>query len=71
MKSGFIPRILGVLLIVNCFAYLAGALTWLLAPAYSGVVNRLVAVALLGELWIWLWLVIKGTKVQPLPVPSS
>jgi uncharacterized protein DUF4386 len=28
MRSGFLPRILGVLLIVNCFAYLAISLTW-------------------------------------------
>jgi hypothetical protein len=30
-EIGFLPRILGVLLIVNCFAYLAASLTWLLA----------------------------------------
>ena len=62
MRSGFLPRILGVLLIVNCFAYLAGSLTWLLLPGYGNVVFQAIVPAVLGELWIWLWLLIKGVK---------
>ena len=31
IRSGFLPRILGVLLIVNCFAYVAASLTSLLS----------------------------------------
>jgi Domain of unknown function (DUF4386) len=63
MRSGFLPRIIGVLLVVNCSAYVAISLTALLVPAYSSVVNK---VALLpmsaGELSIVLWLLIKGAK---------
>lgn len=66
MRSGFLPRILGVLLIVNCFAYLAASLTSLLLPDYASVVSRAILPALTGELWIALWLLIKGAKVQPL-----
>jgi hypothetical protein len=66
MRSGFLPRILGVLLIVNCIAYLAASLTWLLLPDYASVVDRAILPALTGELWIALWLLIKGAKVQPL-----
>ncbi len=66
MRSGFLPRILGVLLIVNCFAYVAVSLTSLLLPSYANLVSRAVLPALLGELWIWLWLLMKGVKVQPL-----
>jgi hypothetical protein len=66
MRSGFLPRILGVLLIVNCFAYLAASLTWLLLPDYASVLDRAILPALTGELWIALWLLIKGAKVQPL-----
>ena len=70
IRSGFIPRIIGVLLIVNCFAYVAASLTWLLLPSYGNVVFRAVLPALLGELWIMLWLLIKGVKVQPLAAPA-
>jgi hypothetical protein len=70
MRSGFLPRILGLLLIVNCFAYVAASLTSLLLPSYANVVSRAILPALLGELWIMLWLLIKGAKVQPLAAPA-
>src|SRR3989475_2003124 len=63
MRSGFLPRILGVLLIVNCFAYLAQSLTSLLLPDYASVVAQWTFPALFGELWIMLWLLIRGAKV--------
>ncbi len=69
MRSGFLPRILGLLLIVNCFAYVAASLTSLLLPSYANVVFRAILPALLGELWIMLWLLIKGAKVPPLAAP--
>jgi hypothetical protein len=71
MRSRFIPRILGLLLIVNCFAYVAISLTSLLLPAYGKVVYRASMPALLGELWIMLWLLIKGAKDQPLNDQTS
>ena len=71
MRSGFLPRILGVLLIVNGFAYLAASLTSLVLPAYAGVVNRFALIAETGELWIMLWLLIKGARVQPLAAAAS
>lgn len=70
-RSGFLPRILGVLLIVNGLAYVAASLTWLLLPAYGDVVSRVSMPALFGELWIMLWLLIRGTKVQPAAAPAS
>jgi len=45
-KSGFLPRILGVLLIAACFAYLADSLTPLLLPRYAQVVERFASVPL-------------------------
>ncbi len=71
MRSGFLPRILGVLLIVNGFAYLAASLTSLVLPAYASVVNRFALIAETGELWIMLWLLIKGARVQPLAAAAS
>ncbi len=70
MGSGFISRILGILLIVNGFAYVAVGFTWLLLPAYGNVVFQAAMPALLGELWIMLWLLIKGAEEEPLPVLS-
>lgn len=65
MRSRFLPRILGVLLIVNGFAYVAVTLTELLLPTYASVVNRVATIPETGELWIMLWLLIKGAKVEP------
>jgi hypothetical protein len=70
-RSHFLPRILGVWLIINCFGYLASSFTTLLLPQYREVVSRAVMPALLGELAIMLWLLIKGAKDQPLADPAS
>ncbi len=66
MKSRFLPRILGILLIVNGAAYVAISITALLWPLHADVVSRAAFPALLGELWIMLWLLIKGARVQTL-----
>jgi len=49
-RSGFLLRILGVLLIAACFGYLADSLTPLLLPNYEDVVGRIASILLtLGE----------------------
>jgi Domain of unknown function (DUF4386) len=63
-RSGFIPRILGVILIVGCFADLTVSVTSLLFPAYEHAVQKLLILGV-GEILIILWLLIKGAKVQP------
>jgi len=65
-RSGFIPRILGVLLIINCFAYVIPSFTVVLLPRYKNVVDRIALPFLLGEAAIVLWLLIKGARDQPL-----
>ena len=64
-RSGFIPRIFGVFLIIGCFADLTISVTSLLFPAYGGVVHKLMVLGV-GELLIILWLLIKGTRTGPL-----
>jgi hypothetical protein len=71
MRSGFLPRILGVLLMVNGFAYLAVSLTSLLVPDYASVVSRAAFPAQFGELLIMLWLVIKGANMRPLAADAA
>ena len=66
-ESGFLPRILGVLLIAACFGYLADCLTPLLLPGYANSVGRFASSLLtVGEPAIILWLLIMGAKDQPL-----
>jgi hypothetical protein len=62
IQSRFLPRILGVLLIVNGFAYVIVSLTSLLAPEYTSVIDPYATIAETGELWIILWLLIRGAK---------
>src|SRR6266852_129375 len=71
MRSGFLPRILGVWLIVNCFAYLALSFTGLLLPQYYDVAFRIAFPPLVAEIAIVLWLLIKGAKVQPLEARAA
>ncbi len=62
-RSGFIPRIFGILLIIAGIAYMNDSLVSLLFPNYSAFVNQptLLLVAI-GEISITLWLLIKGVK---------
>jgi len=65
-RSGFLPRILGVWLIINGFAYVVMSFTGLLLPAYYKMVANITFPALLGEMAIMLWLLIMGAKPKPL-----
>ena len=63
--SGFIPRIFGILLIVNCVAYAINSLTHLLFPQLQAIVGNILAVPLaVGEFAMMFWLLIKGARDQ-------
>ena len=70
-KSSFLPRFLGVWLIINGFAYLALSFTGLLLPQYENTVSSMALPAQLGEVAFMLWLLIRGAKVQALPAAAS
>jgi hypothetical protein len=70
-RSLFLPRLIGVALIINGMAYLIIAFTGLLVPIYVDRVSRAVSPALLGEGVIILWLLIKGAKPLPLYASAS
>ncbi len=61
-KSGFLPRILGIWLIVNGFAYLAITFSGFLTPQYSDAVGNVTSPILFGEIAIMLWLLIMGAR---------
>jgi Domain of unknown function (DUF4386) len=70
-RSRFLPRILGVWLIINCFAYVAVSFTGVLFPRYEQAVSNIAFPAMLGELAIILWLLIMGARQQPLTATAS
>ena len=68
IKSRFFPKLLGVLLIVGCFAYLAGTFTSIVLPAQMGVVSQVtLLLAAPGEVAMIIWLLVKGAKLPLSP----
>jgi hypothetical protein len=63
-KSGFIPRIIGILLIIGGIAYMVSSFMFLLFPAYFSFVSNFIIASSLGEIAIMLWLLIAGVKVK-------
>ena len=62
-KSGYIPRILGVFLIISSFAYLIINAGEILLPAYPETIALVLGVpAFIGEFLLTLWLLFKGGK---------
>jgi hypothetical protein len=64
-RSGFLPRFLGVWLIINGVAYVAMSFTGLLLPEYSLLAYKISLPALLGELALTVWLLIAGARPKP------
>jgi hypothetical protein len=70
-RSRFLPRFLGVWLIINGFAYLAMSFTGLLLPLYEDMVSNIAFPALLGEMAFMLWLLIKGARPLAVNLTSA
>ena len=64
-RSGFLPRFIGVWLMINCFGYVALSVTALFFQSYYNAAFGYLQPVLFGELVIMLWLLIKGAKVSP------
>src|SRR5438477_3508123 len=65
-RSGFLPRFIGVWLMINCFGYVALSVIALFFQPYYNTAFKMLQPVLFGELVIMLWLLIKGAKVPPL-----
>lgn len=64
-KSGFIPKILGVFLIVGGLSYLLDVSAFILIPDFHRQTNILVAViSSIAEISMVLWFLIKGIKTD-------
>jgi hypothetical protein len=60
-KSGFLPRVLGIYVMISCFGYLIDFATFLFLPDFGVAINMFTGWA---ELVLCLWLVIKGVNVE-------
>jgi hypothetical protein len=67
MRSGFLPKVLGVLLLLAVPGDLLRAVTSLFPAIEHPFLDRLAGLLALGELPIVLWLVIAGAKDAPAP----
>jgi hypothetical protein len=70
-RSGFLPRILGVLLIAHGFTYLINSLTSFVLPQYEDVVSRWMQPFSFGELLFMFWILLMGANPKPSAVPAS
>jgi hypothetical protein len=71
-RSGFIPRLLGVFVIVAGWSYLVSAATYFVLPGYYRIVFWSAAPLYgLGEIGIIGWLLVKGAKDEALGEPAS
>ncbi len=63
-KSGFLPKILGIVLMVECFGWLMYPIQFFLFPSYGFISYLSIAVGFIGEFSLTLWLLIMGAKEQ-------
>ena len=67
-KSGFLPRILGIVLMVECFGWLLFPIQFFFFPGNLVLTYLSSAIGFIGEFALMLWLLIMGAKDQK---PSS
>ena len=62
-KSGYVPKILGVLLIASFLSYLIDSIAFLFLPIYPEILNQVLMVPeVIGEVAIAVWLAFRGGK---------
>jgi len=65
IRSGFIPRVLGVLLLIAGTAYVVAAFATLVVPRYATLISQIALPFEVAELPIIFWLLIWGARVRP------
>lgn len=70
VRSGFLPRLLGVWLILNGLAYVALSGIGLVAPAHQAATFNWSVPFMFGELALALWLLIMGIRLKSPPTAS-
>jgi hypothetical protein len=65
-KSGFLPKVLGIVLMVHCGAWLATFLQFFLLPSFTAITYISYPLGFIAEFGLTLWLLIRGAK-EPKP----
>jgi len=63
-KSGFLPKFLGIVLMIHCAFWLMTTLQFFLFPGFDAITYVSYPLGLIAELGLTLWLLIKGVKEQ-------
>jgi Domain of unknown function (DUF4386) len=63
-KSGFLPRILGIVMMIHFVGWLMTSLQFFLFPGLGAITYVTYPLGLISELGLTLWLVIKGVNVK-------
>ncbi len=63
-KSGFLPKILGIVLMVHCFTWLSTVFQSFLFPGFVAITYVSWPLGFIAEFGLTLWLLIKGAKEQ-------
>jgi hypothetical protein len=69
-KSGYLPKALGIVLMVECFGWLMYPFQFFFFPSYAGISYFSFAIGFIGEFSLTLWLLIMGAKDQKPAVES-
>lgn len=67
IRSRFVPRLVGILLLVAGGAYIVTSFAALLYPDYRQLVTRVMMPLFFGELPVIFWLLIKGARPPQVP----
>src|SRR5947208_5108169 len=70
-RSGFLPRWIGVWLMINCFGYVFLSVIGFFFPAYNDNAFLYLQPVLFGELAMLLYLLIRGAKVKALQAEAA
>jgi hypothetical protein len=63
-KSGFLPKILGIVLMVHCFTWLSTFFQSFLFPSFTAITYVSYPLGFIAEFGLTLWLLIMGAKEQ-------
>ena len=63
-KSGFLPRILGIVMMIHCVGWLMTFLQFFLFPGLDVITYLTYPLGFIAELSLTLWLLIKGVDVE-------
>jgi hypothetical protein len=70
-KSGFLPRILGIVLMIHCATWLMTSLQFFLLPGFQAITYVSYPLGFIAEFGLTLWLLTMGAKDQKLTLAES